>query len=59
MTARRSLPPPHSAVVRRFFAAVCALSDDPRQAHVARYLAASRAMDDSRLAQKTSVKRVA
>jgi hypothetical protein len=25
---------------------------------VARYLAASRAMDDSRLAQKTSVKRV-
>jgi hypothetical protein len=59
MTARRSLSPPHSAAVRLFIAAVRALSDDPRQANVARYLAASRAMDDSRLPQKTSVKRVA
>jgi hypothetical protein len=59
MTTRRPLPPPQAAAMRRFIEAVCALSDDPGRTNVTRYLAASQALDDSRTAQESSLKRAA
>ena len=41
------------AAIGHFVEAVHALSDDPRRTNVARYLAASRALDESRPAMET------
>jgi hypothetical protein len=59
MTRRRPLPPPQPAAIRHFVEAVCALSEEPGRTNVARYLAASQALDDSRVPQKTSMNRAA
>jgi hypothetical protein len=46
---RRAKPePPHPDAVRKMVAAVVALSEDPGPKNVGRYLAASRALEDSR-----------
>jgi hypothetical protein len=46
---RRAKPePPHPDAVRKMVAAVVALSEDPGATNVERYLAASRALEDSR-----------
>jgi hypothetical protein len=47
------LPPPNPRALRRFVAAVLAVSEDPKPANVQRYLAASRALEESRLTRKT------
>jgi hypothetical protein len=50
--------PEHSAF-RRFVETVLALSDDPRPENVARYLAASRALEHSRSSRKLRQSRAA
>jgi hypothetical protein len=52
-------PPPEPAAIKRFVNAVIALSDNPGRPHVLRYLAASRELEDSRLALKARVRRSA
>jgi hypothetical protein len=44
-----------SIAIREMVDAVVALSEDPRPANVARYLAASRALEDSRLERPMDV----
>lgn len=47
---RAELPSHDSSTLRVFVEAVLALSDDPAQSNVERYLRASRLLEDSRLA---------
>jgi hypothetical protein len=56
---RPVLPPPQPDAIRRLVDAVVALSDDPKRANVERYLAASRALESSPLAEKAPIRRAA